>query len=83
MIQLVRIVGGLLMAIGAIVILTWLIKPLRAIWPFVFDWFRSLPGAIQFGLVIAAVGFLLLLSSLIWERLEDRKREGNLLDEDT
>ena len=83
MIQLVRIVGGLLMAIGAMVILTWLIKPLRTIWPFVFDWFRSLPGAIQFGLVIAAVGFLLLLSSIIWERLEDRKREGNLLDDDT
>jgi hypothetical protein len=25
---------------------------------------------------------LLLISSLIWERLEDRKQEGSLLDED-
>ena len=82
MIKLVRILGWLLMAIGALVILTWLIEPLRAIWPVAYDWFRSLPGAIQFGLVIAAVGFLLLFSSLIWERLEDRKREGSLLDDD-
>ena len=83
MIQLVRILGWLLMVVGALVIATWLIKPLREIWPSLIKWFQSLPLAIQFGLIIAAIGFLLLLSSLIWERLEDRKSEGNLLDEDT
>ena len=82
MIQFIRILGVLLMAIGALVIVAWLIKPLRQAMPVIYDGFRSLPGAIQFGLVIAAVGFLLLISSLIWERLEDRKQEGQLLDED-
>jgi drug/metabolite transporter superfamily protein YnfA len=81
-IRIVRILGLLLIAIGVLVILSWLIEPLRKIWPVLFDWFRSLPGTIQFGLVIAAVGFLILFSSIIWERLEDRKTEGRLLDDD-
>jgi hypothetical protein len=81
MIRTVRIIGALLMIVGALVILTWLIKPLRQIWPYLFEWFRSLPGAIQLGLVLAAVGFLILFSSLIVERLEDRKKEGILLDD--
>ena len=82
MIQFVRILGGVLMALGVLVILAWLIKPLREAMPVIYDGFRALPGEIQFGLVIAAIGFLLLISSLIWERLEDRKREGRLLDDD-
>ena len=80
MIRLIRIFGILLIIAGAMVILTWLIEPLREAWPLFFDWFRSLPGAIQFGLVVAAIGFLILFSSIIWERVEDRKKEGNLLD---
>ena len=82
MIQFVRVLGVVLMAIGALVIVAWLIKPLRQALPVVYDGFRALPGAIQFGLIIAAVGFVLLISSLIWERLEDRKREGRLHDDD-
>lgn len=83
MIQFIRIMGGLLIVSGAIVILTWLIKPLREIWPHLINGFRSFPVAVQIGLIIAAIGFLLLFSSIIWERLEDRKREGNsLLDDD-
>ena len=82
MTRMVRILGGLLMALGVVVVLAWLIKPVRKVLPHIYDGFRSLPGAIQFGLVVAAIGFLLLISSLIWERLEDRKREGRLLDDD-
>lgn len=82
MIPFVRILGGLLIVVGAIVILTWLIEPLRAVWPLAIDGFRSLPIAIQIGLIVAAIGFLLLFSSIIWERLEDRKQEGSLLDDD-
>ena len=81
MIRLVRIFGVLLMVVGVLVILTWLIEPLREVIPHMYDAFRQLPIAVQIGLVIAAVGFLLLFSSLIWERLEDRKQEGDLLDE--
>ncbi len=81
MIRLVRILGWLLMVLGALVILSWLIKPLREAWPHAFEAFRALPIAVQVGLVIAAVGFLILFSSLIWERLEDRKQESGLSDE--
>ena len=82
MIRIIRILGALLIVIGALVILSWLIEPLREFWPTLFEWFRSLPGAIQFGLVIASIGFLILFSSILWERLEDRKQEGSLLDDD-
>ena len=77
MIRLVRIVGFLLIAAGAVVLLTWLIEPLRALWP----WFRSLPWAVQVGLSSAAVGAILILGTLIWERIENRERDANLLDE--
>jgi hypothetical protein len=77
MIRLLRIVGFMLIAAGAISVATWLIKPLRFIWP----WLRQLPVAIQVGLLAAAAGFLLLLGSVIWERLEDHEREKDLIDE--
>jgi len=77
MIGLIRILGFMLIAAGAIAIATWLIKPLRFLWPF----FRGLPFAIQIGLVAAGVGFLLLLGSLIWERLEDHEKEKDMIDE--
>ena len=34
------------------------------------------------GLVIAVVGFSILMGSLIAERMEQRQREGDLLDDD-
>ena len=81
MIRLLRIIGITLICLGGLVILTWLIEPLREIIPLSFVWFRSLPLAMQIGLVLAAVGFVILFSSIVWERLEDRKLETNLLDD--
>ena len=77
MIRLIRILGFMLIAAGTVSVATWLIKPLRFIWP----WLRQLPIAIQIGLIAATVGFLLLLGSVIWERLEDHEREKDLIDE--
>lgn len=76
MIRLIRIVGFLLIIAGAVVMLTWLIEPLRAIWP----WLLKLPLPIRIGVAVAAGGFLLLLGSLVWERLEDRTQERDLRD---
>jgi len=73
-IRLVRIVGYLFIGAGAAVLLTWLIQPLRSLWP----WLRQLPVALQVGLAAAAVGFILLLGSLIWERLEDLEKDKDL-----
>ena len=81
MIRLVRIFGAVLTVAGVLVILTWLIKPLRDVWPQLIDAFRLLPIAVQIGLGLAGVGFLILFSAIIWERLEDRKQEGDLSDE--
>ena len=77
MIRLVRILGFLLILAGAIVVLTWLIEPLREIWP----WLKSLPLPIRIGFGMAAVGLLLLLGSLVWERIEEREHDKSLLDE--
>ena len=81
MIRFLRILGIVFVVIGALVILSWFIEPLRQAWPFLMQWFQSLPVTIQFGLIIAAIGFTILLSAIVWERLEDRKKEGNLLDD--
>ena len=77
MIRLLRILGFMLIASGALLIGTWLVKPLRFVWP----WLLSLPLPIRIGLAAAAAGFLLLLGSMIWERLEDRAKEKGLIDE--
>jgi hypothetical protein len=73
-IRLVRILGVLLIGAGAVVLLTWLIEPLRYLWP----WLRSLPLALQVGLAAAAAGFILLLGSLIWERVEELEGDKEL-----
>ena len=77
MTRLVRIVGFLLIIAGALVLASYLIEPLQDLWP----WFRQLPTPIQIGLGIAAFGFVLLLGSVIWERLEDREKDRGLLDD--
>ena len=81
MIRLLRILGITLIALGMLVILTWLIEPLRQIVPLTLEWFRALPLAMQIGLLVAGIGFLLVFSSVVWERIEDKKKEQNLLDE--
>lgn len=77
MIRLLRIVGFLLIAAGVVSIATWLIKPLRFLWP----WLKELPLAVQIGLGAAAAGLLLLLGTLIWERIEDHEKEKGMIDE--
>ena len=77
MIRLIRILGFLMIVAGAIILLTWLIKPLRIIWP----WLMALPLALKIGIGVASVGFLLLMGTLIWERWAEREDDRSLLDE--
>jgi hypothetical protein len=76
-IRLVRILGYLFVGAGAVVLLTWLIEPLRFLWP----WLQRLPLALQVGLAAAVVGLVLLLGSLIWERLEDLEKDKELRED--
>ena len=77
MIGLMRTIGFLLIVVGVLIVLTWFIEPLREVWP----WLLELPLPIRIGVIMAGLGLLVLLASLIWERFEDRSRDRELLDE--
>jgi hypothetical protein len=66
------------MGAGAVLLLVWFVKPLRSVWP----WLRELPWPIQAGLVIAAIGLLLLSGSIVWERMEDAAHDKSLREDD-
>lgn len=78
MIRLVRIWGFLLIAAGAVVLASYVILPLQALWLVLLQ----LPRPVQLGLAVAAVGGLLLVGSMIWERLEDLDKDRSLLDDE-
>lgn len=77
--KLARLFGFLFLWIGTLLLLFWFIKPLwvRAIGQL----FLQLPLLLQIGLVITAIGFILLLGTVIWERIESRKTDKELQDE--
>ena len=77
MIRLIRVVGFMLIGAGILVLLLWSIEPLRFIWP----WLQALPWPIRLGFAISVLGLLVLMGSLIWERMEDRGGDRELLDE--
>jgi hypothetical protein len=77
-IRLVRITGFLLIVAGAVCILTWLVEPLRAIWP----WLRQLPLPIQIGFALATFGLALLICTLLWERWEERGEDRALREDE-
>jgi len=78
MTRLVRITGFLLIIAGAIVFLTYFIEPLREVWP----WLLELPLPIRIGLMLAGIGLLILMGSLIWERWEERELDKSLREDD-
>ena len=67
----------LLSGVGVLALLFWMIRPLRTIWPYLLQ----LPWPIQLGLSALLMGFLLILASLIVERMEDRGHENHLRDD--
>ncbi|MCS1412074.1 MAG: hypothetical protein M2R45_05277 [Verrucomicrobia subdivision 3 bacterium] len=78
MLRFIRIFGFLLIWAGALVLLSYLIKPLRELWPL----FLRLPLPIQIGLGAAAVGTILLMGTVIWERLKSRGSDKELEDKE-
>ena len=77
MISVLRITGFLLIGLGAVIASSYLIRPLRMLWP----WLLALPLPIQIGGVIAGVGLLILCATIIWERYENYDEDRKLLDE--
>lgn len=74
MTRLLRITGFLLIGTGALVLLVWAIRPLRFIWPALL----ALPPAIQIGVAVAGLGMVVLMGSLIAERIGDREADRRL-----
>jgi len=75
--RLLRQAGFGLIVLGVILILVWVIEPLRQLWPLI----RGLPLLIQIGVVVAAIGLTVLLGSLISERIREREADKRLRDE--
>lgn len=77
MTKLARLFGFLLLWGGALFLLFWFVKPLRAIGAI----FLQLPLLLQIGLAAAAIGLILLMGTVIWERIQSRKTDKELQDE--
>ncbi len=77
MTRLLRITGFLLIGGGALVLLVWAIRPLRVVWPALL----ALPPAIQIGVGAAALGLVVLMGSLIAERIGEREADRKLLED--
>ncbi|QKK01956.1 MAG: hypothetical protein HND55_04350 [Pseudomonadota bacterium] len=61
MISLLRWVGTLLIVAGLLLAGSWFIEPLRNLWPLILD----LPLPIRIGLVIAGLGLLVVMATII------------------
>ena len=77
MTQLLRITGFLLIAAGALIVLTWFIEPLREIWPHLLE----LPMPLKIGFSVAGIGLIVIMATLIWERWNEREEDRSLLDD--
>ena len=72
-----RRLGFALMIVGALLLLGWAIRPVEMIWP----WIRGLPLPLRIGVGAAVVGLLVLLVSLVMERLKERDHDRSLREE--
>ncbi|MDA0684010.1 MAG: hypothetical protein O2797_07795 [Bacteroidetes bacterium] len=75
--NLSRNVGFALIIIGVLTGLSWFIEPLRKL----FHFFWMLPRPLQFGSALAAVGLLVLIISLLFERWTDRHDDADLKED--
>jgi hypothetical protein len=80
MIDVLRNTGWLMMAVGALLVGSWFIEPLRDLWPVLL----SLPMPVKIGLVIAATGLLVVFATVVQERLQadDRSLRETLGNDD-
>ncbi len=75
--RLLRSIGFGLIALGVVLILAWLIEPLRVVWP----WLMQLALPFRIGVLAAALGLAVIMTSLISERIRERESDKHLLDD--
>lgn len=78
MIGVMRIVGWILVVVGSLICAAWFIEPLRQLWPA----FLALPAPVRWGLIIAAVGLVVVMATLIHERWQAREADENLKNDE-
>ena len=72
-----RTIGVAMIGIGILVFLSYFLDPLRA----ALEWFQFLPMPLQIGSVVAGIGLIVLLVSLLQERWIDRHDDAALKDD--
>ena len=72
-----RTIGSVLVGIGVLIILSWLIEPLRQL----VEWFWVLPIQLQIGGVVAGIGLIIMFTSLLGERWASRAEDASLKDD--
>ena len=77
MIKLFRWMGYLLIAGGCITLVTVVLPSLHKMYLFI----RGFSIPVQIGLVAAVLGLLILMASLIWERIQERPIDRSLRDD--
>lgn len=79
MISVLRIAGVMMMIAGGLLMASWFIEPLRALWP----WLMNLPLPVRIGLVVSALGLSIVFATVVHDRLraDDRSTRENLGDD--
>ena len=72
-----RTLGAAMIGIGILVFLSYFLDPLRA----ALEWFQYLPMPLQIGSIVAGIGLVILVISLLRERWKDRHDDAALKDD--
>lgn len=77
MTSLLRNAGVGLILLGVVLVIIWVVEPLRAIWP----WLMTLSPVVRVGVMVSALGLAIIMASLITERIREREADKKLLDD--
>lgn len=76
MVRGMRIVAVAMMLLGILLIISYIISPLRLLW----WWFRHMPFPLQIGFGVAGVGLVILFTTMLFERVANRSYDKELKD---
>jgi hypothetical protein len=62
------------MGIGLLLVVTYVVEPLRLLWL----WFQHMALPLQIGLGVAGIGLAILMTSLVFERATSRSYDDKL-----
>jgi ABC-type sulfate transport system permease component len=74
MVRAIRIAGVAFMVCGVFLVITYTISPLRFLW----RWFQWMDLPLQIGTAVAGIGLVILLTTMLFERLALRSYDKEL-----